>query len=123
MSLAATSAARRQSGLSPWLLAWAAFLLLTILVWLGSDSWAWAVKYPKAWIWPLKKDVTTFMKWLINDATFGLFTFKEFTRSIAWLIDWPYTLARGCCSRKASRSRSRARTTSIRLRRCHGWPS
>ena len=47
------------------------FLLLTMVVWLGSDNWDWAVKYPKAWIWPLKKDVTLFMKWLINDAIFG----------------------------------------------------
>ena len=48
------------------------------------------------------------MKWLINDATFGLFTFKELTRSIAWLIDWPFTAWPVACLRKASRSRWRA---------------
>lgn len=98
MSITVASGARRQAGLSPWLLAWAGFLLLTLLLWLGSDNWAWAVKYPRSWVLPWKTDVSIFMKWLINDATFGLFTFKEFTRSIAWLIDWPYTLAKGLLS-------------------------
>ena len=39
MSLTATSTARRHSRAAlPWLIAWAAFLLLTLLVWLGSDQ-------------------------------------------------------------------------------------
>ncbi len=53
----------------------------------------WAHEYPRDWIVPVRFAITDFMKWLINDATFGLFTFKELTRSIAWLLDWPLTAA------------------------------
>ncbi len=34
-----------------------------------------------------------FTKWLLNDATFGLFTFSELTRFIAAVIDVPYRIA------------------------------
>src|SRR3546814_10620361 len=34
------------------------------------------------------------MKWLVEDASFGLFTFTELTRSIAWVLEQPYDLAR-----------------------------
>ncbi len=33
------------------------------------------------------------MKWLVEDATFGLFTFTEFTRFLAEVIDAPYRVA------------------------------
>ena len=33
------------------------------------------------------------MDWLINDLDFGLFTFKEMTRSVSWLLEWPLTFA------------------------------
>ena len=35
------------------------------------------------------------MKWLINDADLGLFTFKEFTRSISWVLNWFLVAAHG----------------------------
>ena len=35
------------------------------------------------------------MEWLIKDLDFGLFTFKEMTRSIAWLLEWPLAVASG----------------------------
>jgi glycine betaine/proline transport system permease protein len=38
------------------------------------------------------------MKWLINDFDLGLFTFKEFTRSIAWLVEQPYLLVKSLLS-------------------------
>src|SRR3546814_17408976 len=34
------------------------------------------------------------MKWLVEDASFGLFTFSELTRGIAWVLEQPYDLAR-----------------------------
>ena len=55
----------------------------------------WARDYPRGWIWDLKDWISAAMKWLIDDATFGLFTFKEFTRSIAWVLDWLLTAAYG----------------------------
>ena len=33
------------------------------------------------------------MDWLLEQASFGLFTFKELTRGIAWLLDWPFSVA------------------------------
>ena len=98
MSLATTAESVRRVGVSPWLVAWTVLLAVTLVLWLGIDDKSWVVKYPRDWVFPLKTHITAFMKWLINDATFGLFTFKEFTRSIAWLIDWPYRLALGLLS-------------------------
>ena len=53
----------------------------------------WIIKYPAGWRLPLKKEISDGMKWLVEDASFGLFTFTEFTRGIAWVIEQPYQLA------------------------------
>lgn len=53
----------------------------------------WIIKYPPGWRLPLKDEISSAMQWLIEDASFGLFTFTELTRGIAWLIDQPYNLA------------------------------
>jgi len=39
-----------------------------------------------------------FSKWLVNDFDLGLFTFKDLTRSIAWLIEQPYWLVKSLLS-------------------------
>ena len=70
-------------------------LAATLGLWLGKDHWSWAVKYPRSWVVPLKRWIGDFMKWLINDFDLGLFTFKEFTRGIAWVLEWPHWLAKG----------------------------
>lgn len=49
----------------------------------------WVAVFPDAWIFPVKDGLNQFMNWLINDLNFGLFTFKELTRSLAWLLEWP----------------------------------
>jgi len=73
-------------------------LAISILLSMHSKAWAkaldasWLVKYPKKWVVQMKDGVSNAMDWLVNDATFGLFTFKEFSRGIAWLIEWPYEL-------------------------------
>lgn len=54
----------------------------------------WLMKYPSGWRLPFKRDISDAMKWLVEDASFGLFTFKEFTRGIAWLIELPYDFVR-----------------------------
>ena len=33
------------------------------------------------------------MQWLIKDFDLGFFTFKELTRSIAWILEWPLSVA------------------------------
>ncbi|MCO5073191.1 MAG: ABC transporter permease subunit [Rhizobiaceae bacterium] len=70
-----------------WLVAGGVFVLL----WLAGDEVAkWAFAYPKDWFIPAAKWVSLFMKWLINDASFGIFTFTDLTRFIAAIIDLPY---------------------------------
>ena len=59
------------------------------------DFAPWAVEYPRGWIVPLKFWVSNFMKWLINEADLGLFTFKEFTRSISYVLNWFLATAHG----------------------------
>jgi len=53
----------------------------------------WLIKYPSAWKVDMKSHVSTFMQWLLDDATFGLFTFSQLTRAMAWLIEQPYHFA------------------------------
>ncbi len=77
-----------------WTLLWIAALGATLLLSLfGKQIAPWTLKYPRGWVLPLKSEISAFMKWLINDASFGLFTFKELTRSVSWLLDWPLQLA------------------------------
>ncbi|WP_193178587.1 ABC transporter permease [Oricola nitratireducens] len=68
-------------------------LAVFILFWkFGEDLAPWAFDYPKAQIVPAARWITQFTKWLINDATFGLFTFTDLTRFIAAVINFPYQL-------------------------------
>lgn len=79
------------------------FFCLFVLTWLLAKfgaGWAenagmvWVMEYPKGWVIPLKDWVSAAMKWLVEDVHFGVFTFKEFTRAISWLIEQPYDLVR-----------------------------
>jgi glycine betaine/proline transport system permease protein len=79
----------------PWRVAWLAALVAVALLMVFQDAMPWVAKYPKGLIVPLRFWVSDFMKWLINDADLGLFTFKEFTRSIAWLLNWFLAAAQG----------------------------
>ena len=77
-------------GLVVFVLALAAF----ILFWkFGEDNAPWAFEYPKKQIIPAARWISDFTKWLLNDATFGLFTFTDLTRFIAAVIDFPYKVA------------------------------
>lgn len=55
----------------------------------------WIDSYPEQWVVPVRDWLNVFMKWLIHELSFGLFTFKELTRSLAWLVGWPFTLGMG----------------------------
>ena len=52
----------------------------------------WIIKYPKHLVFPLAKYLSGFVKWLMDDANFIIFSFRDFTRFIAWLIELPYNL-------------------------------
>jgi glycine betaine/proline transport system permease protein len=53
----------------------------------------WAFDWPKALVMPAAKWISAFTKWLLNDASFGLFTFQELTRWISAVVDVPYRFA------------------------------
>jgi glycine betaine/proline transport system permease protein len=78
----------------PLTLMWLAGLSATFALMIyGAQIAPWTLKYPRAWQFPIKTEISRFMKWLVNDATFGLFTFKELTRSLAWVLERPLELA------------------------------
>ncbi len=85
---------------SPKSMIWLGLFALTWLLatfgqgWLEAAGLGWAMQYPDAWVIPLKDSISAAMKWLVEEATFGLFTFTEFTRGISWMIEQPYNLAR-----------------------------
>ncbi|MEM9628534.1 MAG: ABC transporter permease subunit [Pseudomonadota bacterium] len=98
MAASATHGLNQASGAKPgsrsigliWVVALSAFLLL----WLAGRPMAeWAFKVPKDWRIPLKRWIGDAMDWLVQDASFGLFSFTDLTRFIAAVIDVPYRIA------------------------------
>lgn len=59
----------------------------------GKSAVPWAYSFPKTQTIPIARWISQFTKWLINDASFGLFTFTDLTRFIAAVIDFPYQIA------------------------------
>ncbi len=84
--------------LNRWVLFWGLMIVVTVVLMLSKESLPWAFKYPRAWQLPLAGWITDFMKWLINSFDLGLFTFKELTRGLAWLVEQPYTFVRSLLS-------------------------
>ncbi|PJI45623.1 MAG: ABC transporter permease [Rhizobium sp.] len=78
--------------LLPALLALALGLTLAAW-WIGPTFGKWMFDYPKAWQLPAARHISAWMKWLIDEAHFGLFSFTDLTRFVAQLIDLPYRLA------------------------------
>ncbi len=86
--------ADRRRGLV-WVLALTAFGLL----WLTAQPVAgWAFKVPKDWQIPLKRWIGEGMDWLVQDASFGIFSFTDMTRFIAAMIEFPYRIAQSFLS-------------------------
>jgi glycine betaine/proline transport system permease protein len=53
----------------------------------------WPSDVPKAWRIPAQRWVSAAMEWLIEDASFGLFSFRDFTRFLAAILDVPLSAA------------------------------
>lgn len=53
----------------------------------------WVFELPRPWRLPLERWLSAFMDWLVGSASFGLFTFRDLTRGLAWLVEWPLDLA------------------------------
>ncbi len=78
---------------------WAAVIGLFLALWFGGGTIApWAFDYPKSLILPAAAAIGGAMKWLVNEASFGFFTFSDLTRFIADVLDVPYRLALGLLS-------------------------
>ncbi|KZK85680.1 Glycine betaine/L-proline transport system permease protein ProW [Pseudovibrio sp. Ad46] len=73
---------------STWLLSSYSFPLYKAL------NARWIIKFPNAWQWRLDERISTFMAWLVEDAGFGLFTFRQLTRFLSALIEAPYNTMR-----------------------------
>jgi len=62
---------------------------LGVLFWSAGWAPAWLVDYPKAWFVPLQRWISDGMDWLMRDLDFGLFTFRELSRSVSSAIAEP----------------------------------
>ncbi|HHI82329.1 MAG TPA: ABC transporter permease subunit, partial [Rhizobiales bacterium] len=72
---------------------WGGAVLASVLLWLYGKPFApWAFRLPRGWQMRLRYHLSDFADWLLNDATFGLFTFTDLTRAISAVIDLPYRL-------------------------------
>jgi glycine betaine/proline transport system permease protein len=80
---------------SPVLFVWIAFAALAIASFALPDGTipGWLKEIPPQWRLGLDKAISSFMKWLVEDATFGLFTFREATRSVSAFLNVPLTAA------------------------------
>ncbi len=77
-----------------WHGVWAVALVGFFLLWTyGKPIAGWAFKFPREQQIPFKRWIGDFMKWLVDEASFGLFTFTELTRFIAAVIEFPYKIA------------------------------
>lgn len=54
----------------------------------------WIIRFPKQYQLNLDDAISGFLDWLVNTANFGLFTFRDLTRTIAWVIEVPYQFLR-----------------------------
>jgi glycine betaine/proline transport system permease protein len=74
-------------------IAWVVVIAATAALWVAGREFApWAVAYPRGLEIPVARWISQGMNWLVNDATFGLFTFTELTRAIAAVVEVPYTI-------------------------------
>ena len=88
------AAPRRLPGLG-WMLALGLFLAFA--AW-GAGLVPWAFALPRGWEVPFDAWIGGVVRWLLDEATFGLFTFAEFTRFVAAVLQAPYRLVVGLLS-------------------------
>ena len=72
---------RRQAHkFSAWHAVWCMALIAFVLLWqFGKPLVPWAFKYPTGLRVPFRRWIGDFMKGLVAEASFGLFTFKAFS--------------------------------------------
>ena len=81
-------------GALPALWLWVGAILAFVAFWMwGKGALPWAFDYPRGWQLPVRAWIGDAVRWLVNEADFGLFTFRDLTRAIAAVIDVPYRAA------------------------------
>ena len=70
-------------------------ILIFFLYFFSNSFFSWIIEFPDLLKIPIAKYITIFVKWLIEDADFGLFTFKQLTRAIGSLLDAPSLFLKG----------------------------
>jgi glycine betaine/proline transport system permease protein len=74
-------ASQTRSSQSGWLSAWPWLVVLIGFIALWQTRLPdWAFTYPAAWQIPAQRWIGAAMQWLLDSATFGLFTFTDLTR-------------------------------------------
>ena len=72
---------------------WIAAAVTFILFWRFGEPFAkWAFDYPSRWRIPAARWIGNATRWLVDEASFGLFTFTDLTRFVAAIIDIPYRI-------------------------------
>ena len=51
------------------------------------------VELPRSWRLPFDRWINEAMAWLVNEASFGLFTFKDLTRAVSAILSVPFSAA------------------------------
>ena len=74
--------------LTTWLLSQYSFQLYKAL-----DA-RWIVRFPSQFQLNLDAAISGFLDWLVNTANFWLFSFRDLTRAVAWVIELPYQFLR-----------------------------
>ena len=78
---------------------WIVALVVFAVLWAYAGVFVpWAQEWPRAWTPRMAGTISTFMRWLIDEAGFGLFTFTEFTRFLSALVEAPYRFVLGILS-------------------------
>lgn len=89
-----SSASAGDERLNPALVAVGVIAALAVLSFIFKENLpSWMRELPPGWRIGLDTAISAAMKWLIEEASFGLFTFKELTRSIADMLNVPLDFA------------------------------
>mgnify|MGYP001400286051 CR=1 FL=1 len=98
MTIATALSRRTNLPVNPWLVAWVLVLGATVAMFYLKDMMPWAFKYPRSMTLPIRPLLDNGMDWLMNSFDLGLFTFKELTRFLSWVIEQPYNLVKSLLS-------------------------
>lgn len=104
-----SKAAGTEVRFSPTALVFGAFVALAFLAFLFTDRLpGWMSELPQAWRLGLDSGISNAMKWLVEQASFGLFTFKDMTRAIADVLNIPLDVATSILSTGLQQGRGSA---------------